>query len=402
MRIAIFHHLPSGGAKRTLQEQTRRLTMRHFVDVYTLTSAEHEFADLRPFATRHRAYDFRSLPLLSSPFGRLNQAIRWIDLLRLERVYKRVAIDIEQTGYDVLLAHPCQIEQAPSVMYFVNRLPVVYYCHEPLRLIYERMPYRPYDQAELKHRQLLNRFDPLPGIYRAKLQRNDRRNTRAARLVLVNSDFTRAAVKCTYDVEAQVSYHGIDARVFRPLERIKQLMVLSVGSLTPLKGFDFVIRAVAHISMDQRPRLTIASNFQNPAERIYLEDLAISLGVDTQFLTNISDDCLVEHYNEAVVTAYAPVSEPFGLVPLESMACGTPVVAVREGGISESVVHGGTGLLVEREPAQFAQAIMQLLEDANLAAELGKRGREHVLKNWTWERAIASLEKHLNNATSLH
>jgi glycosyltransferase involved in cell wall biosynthesis len=178
-------------------------------------------------------------------------------------------------------------------------------------------------------------------------------------------------------------------------------MLLSVGSLTPLKGFDFLIQAVAGIPCNQRPSLIIASNFQSPPERDYLKQLATELNVDLKLLANIRDKHLVRLYNQARVVVYAPIREPSGLVPLEAMACDTPVVGVREGGVPESIVHQHTGLLVERDPAQFAAAIQHLLSNPSLASEYGRNGREHVLRNWTWDESVATLEHHLATCAGL-
>ena len=58
MRIAIFHNLTSGGAKRALYEEVKRLATRHIVEIYTLSCANHDFADVRPFVNAHRIYQF--------------------------------------------------------------------------------------------------------------------------------------------------------------------------------------------------------------------------------------------------------------------------------------------------------------------------------------------------------
>jgi glycosyltransferase involved in cell wall biosynthesis len=104
---------------------------------------------------------------------------------------------------------------------------------------------------------------------------------------------------------------------------------------------------------------------------------------------------LAIEYNKARLCVYAPVKEPFGLVPLEAMACGTPVVGVREGGVSESVKHGETGLLAERDPQQFADAILTLLEDTDCRIRLGRQGRVYVQEQWQWEHSVSELEGHL-------
>jgi glycosyltransferase involved in cell wall biosynthesis len=93
--------------------------------------------------------------------------------------------------------------------------------------------------------------------------------------------------------------------------------------------------------------------------------------------------------------------EPFGFVPLESMASGTPVIGVREGGIRETIVDGVTGFLVDRDPAAMARALDRLLAYPQEIEELGRRGREYVCQVWTWERTMTVLEQHLEQAANL-
>lgn len=399
MKIAIYHNLLSGGAKRALRELAARLSERHQLDVYSTTSAEHAFGDLRPFAARHETFEFRPQPLLRSPFGRLNQAIRWMDLLRLRRLGRSIAERIEGDGYDIAFVHPCRFENSPSLLRHLRNVPAAYYCQEPLRLLYEPAPHRPYDRRESPARQTLDRVDPLLNIYRRALRANDRHNLRAAGVVLVNSGFIRDSVRRIYDVEPQVSYLGVDASLFRPLAVEKSPVLLSVGSLTPLKGFDFLIRSLGRIPARRRPRLRIVCNFEAPMEREFLEGIAREAGVELELLSGVDDHSLVRIYNEAALTAYAPVREPFGLVALESLACGTPVVAVREGGIQETVVDGKVGILVERDEARFAQAVERLRNRPATAREFGRAGREHVLGHWTWERAVGNLQDTLVSLT---
>lgn len=399
MRIALYHNLPSGGAKRTLYEETKRLAATHSVDVYTLSSGNHEFADVRPYVANHFVYPFQPKPLLNSPFGRLNKLISLTDLLALQRIAQTIAADIEQNGYDVLLAHPCQFEKAPSVLTFVRHVPTVYYCHESLRLLYERMPARPYDDSASWHRPLLNRLDPLLALYNRISKKIDRKNTQKATHVLVNSRFTQQMIRQNYLVDPAVSYHGVDVNKFKPMPVEKEPILLSVGSLTILKGFDFLVESLAYMPPEQRLSLVLASNFHNPQEKQYLEQLAAAKQVEIRFLGNVDDAQLVALYNQAALTLYAPIREPFGLVPLESMACGTAVVAVREGGIPETVLPGETGLLTERDPQKFAQAVTQLVMDPVLAEQYGRSGRAHVLQNWTWERATETLVHYLQQAS---
>ncbi len=394
MRIAIYHNLPSGGAKRVLYESVRRMVADHHIDVYSLSTANHEFCDLRPFVANHRIYDFEPSPLLSSPFGRLNQGFRLVDLQRLNNLTKVIAENIEAGDYDVALIEPCQFEIAPSIIKHLS-IPTAYYCQEPLRRLYETMPDRPYDQKKAAWKTNLDRLDPLPPLYHRVLKRNDRANTQAAGRVLVNSKFIQESVRKIYQTSAQVCYLAVDTDLFRPLDVDKRPILYSVGSLTPLKGFDFLIRAVGLIPLDQRPALVITSNFQNPPEREYLNQLATGNGVQLELLNDISEAELVALYNQAEITVYSPVREPFGLVALESMACGTPVIGIREGGLQETIRHEETGLLIDRDPQKFADAIVALRSSPEKMSSFGRRSREHVLANWSWDFAVQTLENHL-------
>jgi glycosyltransferase involved in cell wall biosynthesis len=400
VKIAVYHNLPSGGAKRSLFEYARRLASEDRLDVFTLTSADHSFGDVRPFVSRHEVLPFRPLPLLQPPLGRLNQFIRLLDLVRLRAVGRAVAQRIDQGGYDVALIEPCRIENCPSVLRFLRRTPSVFYCHEPLRLLYEHPPFRAYTEPSSTVRRNLDRIDPLPRGYRAALRETDRRNMRAATAVLANSDYTRLRLESIYRTEAHLCYPGVDTQLFRPRDLPRSRAVLAVGSLTPLKGHDLPIRALAKIPASQRPPLWIAANFENAPERAYLERLARDLGVDLRFHLAIEDERLVDLYNRAAFTISASIREPLGFAALESMACATAVVGVREGGIPEVIQDRRTGLLVGRTPEELSSAILRLLGDPALPAEYGRNGLQAVAEGWTWDAAVETLGLWLRRTSS--
>jgi glycosyltransferase involved in cell wall biosynthesis len=398
MKIAVYHNLPSGGGKRALCEMVRGLTEQHVVDVYTLSCAEHEFCDLRPHSREHNVFHFEPLPLASRPFGRLNQGIRALDLYRLSILQKTIAAQIDSAEYDAIFANHCRYGQAPALLRFLST-PSVYYCQEPPRQIYEPPVPRPYSEFSAVQR-LGNLFDPLPALYRQVLRGFDRAAVLAASLVLANSAYSRESLYRTYGRFARVCYLGVDTDRFRPLSLPREDFVLSIGALNPRKGFDFLLRSLALIDVEQRPSLVVVSNFEGPGERHYLESLASSLQVNLVFRTLVTDEELVRLYNQAVLTLYAPIMEPFGFVPIESMACGTPVVGVREAGVRESVVERRTGLLTERDPGLFARAVAELAADRLRLEHYGIAGTNHVNSQWTWERSVSQLEAYLCQAAS--
>ena len=357
MRIALFHDLPSGGAKRTVHELVKRLADRHPIDLYTIGTADEQFCDLRPWTQAQRAFPFAPAHLLQRPFGRFNQLQRWRDLRRLAELSARIAAAIDARRYDVLLAEPSMWTQAPLLLLHAAT-PSVYHCHEPPRALYEPDLNR---RAAPGWRRWLDRIDPLIALYRRRAMRLDREATRAAQCVLVNSRFTCSRAQALYGIETRVLYNGVDTERFRPAAGgAQQREVLSVGALQPSKGFDFLIASLGHIAAAARPRLRVVGNSEVPGERDHLTRLAATLDVALTIEIGVGDAELAQRYAAAALFVYAPLREPFGLAPLEAMACATPVVGVAEGGIPETVRHGVTGLLVEREPRRFAEAICSL------------------------------------------
>ena len=120
------------------------------------------------------------------------------------------------------------------------------------------------------------------------------------------------------------------------------------------------------------------------------------------FENNVAEDNLIKLYNRAKITLCGAVMEPFGLTPIESMACGTPVVAVREGGLRESVAHGRVGYLSDRDPMNFGRYIEELLVDDSLRESMGRNAREHVLNYWTIGRARGELLRLFEYAINRH
>ncbi len=158
-----------------------------------------------------------------------------------------------------------------------------------------------------------------------------------------------------------------------------------------MKGYRFDLGA-RPMPAQRRPALVIAANSAEAAEQAVVTELAARLGVPLR-VENVRDDaCMVELYRTARVFVYTPIEEALGLAPLEAMACGTPVVAVGEAGISETVLDGVTGWLVERDAHAFAERLGALLHDDVLRARFGEQAVDYVREKWTWSRAVDQLQ----------
>jgi glycosyltransferase involved in cell wall biosynthesis len=169
--------------------------------------------------------------------------------------------------------------------------------------------------------------------------------------------------------------------------------VFFVGRLSHQKGIFDLLAA-----MDYVPKgTTLVLATGKPDTPGIEEDLRAALKSrhDVVWIHDMLEDHdLVNLYNEAAVFACPSVYEPFGIINLEAMACETPVVATRVGGIKEVVVDGETGLMVPPgEPVKLGAALTRILEDPATAAKMGEEGRRHVLEHFTWDRiAVKTLE----------
>jgi glycosyltransferase involved in cell wall biosynthesis len=174
--------------------------------------------------------------------------------------------------------------------------------------------------------------------------------------------------------------------------------VLSIGIPSVIKGHDLVIRALARIPQASRPALRLVMPWLRGSEP--LERLAKANGVELIVEAAIEEADMLDRYRRALATVCAARLEAFGFTPLESMACGTPVVAIQEGGYRETVVDGLTGFLVEPDPDAIAAAIAALASDPSLVAKLGLSGREHVVRSWQWDKGGQALDSLLRKVAT--
>jgi len=182
---------------------------------------------------------------------------------------------------------------------------------------------------------------------------------------------------------------GVDHEVFQPyddvVKRKGRLMVTS-SSDVPMKGLVPLLEAVAKLRVERDIDLVVIGEPQAKGRvAIALERLGLTDIVTT--ITGVSDYELARLYGEAEVAIVPSLYEGFSLPAIEAMACGVPVVATTGGALPEVVgTSGETGLLVEpNDPEALVGAIRLLLDDAALRERLGAKGRERVMKRFTWQ-----------------
>lgn len=178
----------------------------------------------------------------------------------------------------------------------------------------------------------------------------------------------------------------------------KEKIILQLGRLVPRKGIDNVIKALAHMRREHSFKarlLVVGGESEEPDPEITpeigrLQKLADGEGVGdvVTFVGRRSRNMLHYYYSAADVFATTPWYEPFGITPLESMACGTPVLGSNVGGIKSTVIDGKTGFLVPpNNPAVLAQRIIELLSSNTLMTYFKENAIRHVNENLTWMKA---------------
>ena len=382
MRVAIVHDLPTGGAMRVLAAWLTH-TEASELTIYARDRRVHEFA---PLPERARVIE-RPLHRGASPLDELRR------LAQSPRAGKRLAAEVDAGAYDVVFCFASVLTQAPDVLPFL-RTPSLYYAPEPLRSAYEppELIALPPDWRGTVTRLGINPIE-------LRRRRLDRRYIAAAHRLVTHSRFTREQLREIYGVDSDVVHLGVDSQAFTPSgePRERERYVLSVGALHPLKGHDQVIEALATLP-SPRPRLVVIGD--RGTSEGSLRSLAQERGVTLELCRGLPFPKVVELYQRAGVVACAAIREPFGLVPLEAMACATPVVAVDDGGFRETVRDGDTGLLIERNSATLGAAIARVLDDDALASRLGAAGRTEASKSWRWEDTAAGLDQLLEQTAA--
>jgi len=398
MKIAVFHNLPSGGAKRALYGMVEYLTKSgHSVDAYVPSTANEDFMPLKDLVETVNIFKMNT-SITGSLYSSLKYVppiIKQISLRDLELKEKEIATIINDEDYNVVLCEQDQYTLSPFFLKYITK-PTAYYCQQPTRdeAILKKLSEITKDQPNIFKRFLFNYADK-------KDLKIDKDNAGHARYILANSYFSRESILRGYGLNSYVSYLGIDTSIFKPLDIPREDFVLSVGTCTPTKGYDFIIKSLALIEAEKRPRFVIAANHSVPKWKNYIMELANELEVELEILDMVDDEKLLKLYNTARLVLYAPYLEPFGLVPLESMACGTPVVGVKEGGVRETVMHGKTGILVERDESLFAEAVKETMENRNKIEEMSDKAVNTVNKFWTLKHAGERIEWHLEHAMNL-
>jgi glycosyltransferase involved in cell wall biosynthesis len=219
-----------------------------------------------------------------------------------------------------------------------------------------------------------------------------------ATLTVTISKYSRRKIMQFYGVDKakiRIVPNGVDTQRFKPSksnESIKRqtgidnkLCVLFVGRLIPRKGLHYLVEAAKQIvkEFSQTMFLIVGDGPLRNHLVSYLEKM--NLSDNFVFLGDVSENALPALYNCADIFVLPSIQEGQGIALLEAQATEKPIVAFDVGGVREAILDKETGLLVKPDSRELADALMKLLVNWSLREKMGRKGREFVVNNFSWD-----------------
>ncbi len=357
MKIAIYYDVPAGGASRTMEEEIGLLRVKNEVVI------------------------FHNLPAtLNPPFlTRLFADLESIFFQRFKQQFQ--AYKIDQGKFDVVYVSHDRHSQAPWILRFL-KTPTVFLCQEPTRAYFEEFlcinPRLP----------IINRiYETINRYLRKKIEI---KNASFAKKIVANSIYSTESIFRAYGLISAPIYLGVDNKEYFPDSKVKKNQILVVGNYEPQKALIFAIEVVSKIDLKFRPKLVVTS--PRDVDSSELKRLAKKFKISLGLLVGLTQNELRRVYSQSKLTLAVAYLEPFGLSVIESLACGTPVVAAREGGFKETIIHQKTGLLVERDAVKIAMEMQSLINNPDKLLLMGKAGIIDVNKRFSWQQNVDQLE----------
>jgi len=277
--------------------------------------------------------------------------------------------------YDVINAHV-----SPSHWIRNSNPGVLWYCHTPLRDVYDLYNFR------LSFKKVYEK--PVYFLGAAAVRTMDKNVVKKIELVLANSKNTQSRLLKYLKKSSMVLNGGVDYKDYKYGDPQKYFLYPS--RISPNKRQDYAINAFKLFRKSDTKfedyKLILVGDVSK--DKFYydyykfVQRLAGDAG-NVELLTDVDDDKLKALYAGSTGVLFTAINEDYGLVPLEAMASGKPIISVNEGGPKETIVNGKTGFLVNNE-REMANKMRFVAEHGSVARELGKSGIERVRRNYSW------------------
>ncbi len=275
-----------------------------------------------------------------------------------------------------------------------GKTPIVWVCQEPSAFIHSRNWIDALQPAWKKHLALI--LNPV-------LVRTDLRLNRLSDKVVTNSHFTADMIERIYHRKADaIAYPGIDFSQFSPAPQVKkETLIVTVAKLSRFKRVDFLLQVFALV-LEQHPGLVYHIVGRGEDED-QLRDLAEKLNISesVKFHGGLDNQQLADLLRRATLFLHGSVEEPFGMAPLEAIACSTPVIAHRSGGPLEFVNESCGRLIDSLSAEKWSEEITEFLSTLAANPEYFSSVAENA-ERFSWELTLEPLLQLIAEAASSH
>ena len=297
-------------------------------------------------------------------------------------------------GYDALMVSCDGIGNLLALR--ARGLPLLCLCHTPLKISYD-----PHARA-----RWLQLFRPsLPTRAGVWLFRQVDRLAwkRYQRVFCVSEEVQRRllAAGVIPATRTQIVHPGVDLDSLAPTGAREPFFLLP-GRVMWSKNIELGLQAFLNLKLrseDERVRASrlVIAGMVDEKSRWYLDQLRALAGGrdDIEFVVSPSDDQLFSLYDRCTAVLLPPPNEDWGIVPLEGMAFGKPVIAVDQGGPVESIIHAETGFLYPADPAAWADAMFRLITEPDLYAAMSRAARLRA-QRYSWQSFVDSIDEYLD------
>jgi glycosyltransferase involved in cell wall biosynthesis len=193
----------------------------------------------------------------------------------------------------------------------------------------------------------------------------------------------------THQFAPVINRESIRAKFLGYNVRAEAPVILAVGDLSPgsNKRLDWIVKELAHASTPKNAQLLIAGHAAPGAAAEFIAESKKSIGDRIHLVTNLPSSQMAEVYQAADVFVHAALREPFGIVFLEAMSSGLPVIA-HQFPVTEWIVGDGGQIIDMSAPGQLAAVLAQWIGDAQIRAAAGRRARHRAIAEFSFERII--------------
>ncbi len=220
---------------------------------------------------------------------------------------------------------------------------------------------------------------------------------KSERILISQPRYYNSPYLANYKEKTKILPPGVDTDKFKPLKLEKSenlLFVASLDSYHRYKGLDLLLKALKVVKDLGKDFVLLVVGSGELEEYYRTMAQSLGLGANVDFLGKISEEKLIELYNRCsclILPSKSYAQEGFGLVALEALSCGTPVIVSEVVGISEDVEKNNCGFTAKPEEKEIAKAIINILEGEDRS--MGRKGRRLILKKYSWHAVAREIEK---------